>query len=307
MRATVFLLASALTGVAIADKPAPPQQPASGPGGAEYAHAGYRETQHGSGGGQFWILEPADPKPEKAPLVIFLHGWSAMTPDTYRGWVVHLARRGSIVVYPRYQEGLLAPATEYFPNVVSSVREALSVLGQPGRVQPDLEKIAVVGHSAGGVQAANYCIHAAAEGLPFPKAAMFVEPGQGPDRGLKIVPLDDCGKIPAETRMLVVIGDSDGIVGTGCARTIWRDTKHVRDRSFVTVQSDDHGTPPLRANHLSPVSWTPEATDAIDWLGYWRMLDGLMSAAFAGRNCTVDPDMGNWSDGTPVKPLKIER
>lgn len=290
-----------------AQKPAPPEQPRTGPGGSEYAHAGVRETEHGEGGTQFWILEPARPVPAKAPLVIFLHGYSAMHPDSYRGWVDHLAKRGNIVVYPRYQEKLLTPPAEYFPNVVASVRAALVVLRQPGHVTPDLERVAVVGHSAGGVEAANYAVLAAGEKLPVPKAAMLVAPGQGPERVVKMVPLEDCEKIPVETRLLVVVGDADGLVGNGCARTIWQQTKHVRDRSFVTVQSDDHGAPPLRAGHLSPVSWTPEATDALDWFGYWKLFDGLIAAAFAGRDCTVDAKMGTWSDGVAVKPLKVER
>jgi len=313
MKAPVFLFAAAFIGAAIgafasdAGKPGPPKQPNSGPGGAEYAHAGFRETVHGDGGEQWWLFEPSRPAPKNAPLVIFLHGYSAMHPDSYRGWVRHLARRGNIVVYPRYQEKLLTPATEYFPNAVASVRHALVVLREPGRVTPDLEKVAVVGHSAGGVVAANYCLHAADEKLPVPKAAMFVQPAQGSERGPKIVPLDDCGRIPAETRLIVVVGDADGIVGTRSARTIWQDTKQVRDRSFVTVQSDDHGVPPLRANHLSPVSWTSAATDALDWSGYWKLFDGLMSAAFVGKDYRVDAGMGAWSDGKPVKPLKVER
>ena len=320
MRATILLLVPILICTAIAGegnpgsgpavdagKPTPPKQPKTGPGGAEYPHAAYRETEHGAGGEQFWILEPSRPTPAKAPLVIFIHGWSAMTPETYRGWVAHLAKRGNIVVYPRYQERLLTPATEYFPNVTASIRQALAVLREPGRVSPDLEKVAVVGHSVGGVETANFCVNAAAEKLPVPNAAMIVQPGQGSERGPNIVALDDCGRIPAETHLLVIVGDADGIVGTRSARTIWQDTKQVRDRTFVTLQSDEHGTPPLRANHLSPVSWSREATDALDWSGYWRLFDGLMNAAFAGANYTVDPDMGMWSDGTPVKPLKVER
>jgi pimeloyl-ACP methyl ester carboxylesterase len=290
-----------------ATRPAPPAQPKSGPGGSDYPHAGVRETEHGEGGTQFWILEPARPTPKQAPLVIFLHGYSAMQPDSYRGWIEHLARRGNIVVYPRYQKKLLTPPAEYFPNVAASVRMALSVLRQPRHVAPDLEMVAVVGHSAGGVEAANYAILATKEKLPVPKALMLVTPGQGPERGVKMVPLEDCEKIPAETRLLVVIAEADGFVGSGCAREIWQQTKHVRDRSFVTVQSDDYGSPPLRASHLSPVSWTPEVTDALDWFGYWKLFDGLTAAAFAGRNYTVDVNMGNWSDGLVVKPLKVER
>jgi pimeloyl-ACP methyl ester carboxylesterase len=245
--------------------------------------------------------------PEKAPLVIFVHGYSAMYPDTYRGWLNHLVKRGNIVVYPRYQELLLTPPNEYFPNVIASVRQALVVLREPGHVMPDLERVAVVGHSAGAVQAANYCVQARAEELPVPKAAMFVQPGQGPERGPKMVPLDDCAKIPAEMRLAIVVSDADAIVGTVCATRIWQDTKQVRDRSFITVQSDAHGTPALRANHLSPVSWTREATDALDWFCYWRLFDGLMDAAFSGREYVADPDMGAWSDGTPVKPLKVAK
>ena len=55
------------------------------------------------------------------------------------------------------------------------------------------------------------------------------------------------------------------------------------------------------------MSWTPTATDALDWFGYWKLFDGLMSAAFAGKDYTVDVNMGAWSDGVAVKPLKVER
>ncbi len=290
-----------------AAKPTPPNQPASGPGGSDYAHRSVRQTEHGEEGQQYWIIEPAQPAPKRAPLVIFLHGWSAMTPDTYRGWVNHLAKRGNIVVYPRYQAKLLSPASEYFPNVAASVRDALEVLAQPGHVQPDLDRVALAGHSAGGVQTANYVVLAASEKLPVAKAAMIVEPAQGKDGGFKIIPMEDCEKFAATLKLIVMIGDADGIAGEGCARTIWRSTKHVQERAFVTVQSDAHGMLPLKADHLAPISWSRPATDALDWLGYWRTFDALMDAAFSGKPLAVDPSMGAWSDGVPVTPMKVER
>ncbi len=293
--------------VPLLTKPSPPQQPASGPGGSDYAHRGVNQTEHGEGGQQYWIIEPAQPAPKRAPLVIFLHGWSAMTPDTYRGWINHLAKRGNIVVYPRYQDRLFTPATEFFPNVIASVRAALAVLAQPGHVMPDLERVALVGHSAGGVQVANYLAKAVSEKLPAAKAALIVEPGQGKDGGIRIVPMEDCEKIPAAVKLIVMVGDADGIVGTGCARIIWRDTKQVRERAFVTLCSDAHGMPPLNANHLAPLSWSRAMTDALDWFGLWRTFDALMDAAFSGKPLTVDPSMGAWSDGVPVVPMKIKR
>jgi acetyl esterase/lipase len=290
-----------------AAKPSPPKQPAHGPGGSDYQHRAIRETEHGEGGRQFWIIEPAQPSPKQAPLVIFIHGWSAMAPDTYRGWINHLAKRGNIVVYPRYQERLFTPAAEYFPNVVASVHAAIEVLKQAGHVAPDLSRVALVGHSVGGVQMVNYAVAARDEGLPIAKAVMSVEPGQGAERGIKLVPMRDPATFPAETKLLVVIGDSDGMVGSECARTIWRGTKHVTDRAFITVQSDSHGSPPLNANHLAPISWNRAATDALDWLGYWRTFDALMDAAFSGKPLAVESSMGAWSDGVPVTPMKVER
>src|SRR5260370_41314340 len=76
-------------------KPAPPGQPKSGPGGSDYAHAGFRETQHGKGGEGFWIIEPQRPRPAKAPLGIFLHAYSPRHPDSYRGWVDHIPNVGN--------------------------------------------------------------------------------------------------------------------------------------------------------------------------------------------------------------------
>jgi len=81
----------------------------------------------------------------------------------------------------------------------------------------------------------------------------------------------------------------------------------VRERAFVTLRSDAHGMPPLRANHLAPISWSRDMTDALDWLGLWRTFDVLMDEAFSGKPLTVDSGMGAWSDGTPVTPMKIER
>jgi len=288
-------------------KPSPPKQPARGPGGAEYPHRGVKQTEHGEGGTQYWIIEPAQPAPKNAPLVIFLHGWTAITPDTYRGWVDHLAKRGNIVVYPRYQAKLLSPATEFFPNSIEAVRAALAELARPGHVQPDLSRVAVVGHSAGGVQTANYAVRAAMEKLPEAKAAMIVEPGQGKNGGIRLIPMEDCKKFPATLKLIVMVGDADGLVGEGTARMIWRDTKHVSERAFVTLRSDAHGTPPLKADHLAPISWSRAATDALDWLGMWRTFDALMDEAFSGKPLTVDASMGAWSDGTPVEPMKIER
>ena len=299
----IFFIATSLTCAATR----PPQQPKSGPGGSAYTHADVRESEHGEKSTQYWLFEPQQPQPKKAPLVIFLHGYSAMSPEPYRAWIEHLVRRGNIVVYPRYQENLVTPPAEYHDNVVQSLRDALEVLAQKGHVAPDLKRLAIVGHSAGGVGAANFTARAVEEKLPQPAAVMVVHPGQGPKDGIQIVPLDDTSTIATTTHLLVVVGDTDAFVGETSARRIWARTGKVKDRTFVTVQSDDHGFPTLRANHLAPLAEGHMSTNALDWFGYWRLFDEQCAAAFSGKNYTPASGMGAWSDGTPVKPLKIER
>ncbi|MEK7425175.1 MAG: hypothetical protein AAB131_15195, partial [Actinomycetota bacterium] len=52
----------------------PPGQPASGPGGADYAHSAVTTKHFGGGGEEYWLFLPADPQPPEAPVVVFLHG-----------------------------------------------------------------------------------------------------------------------------------------------------------------------------------------------------------------------------------------
>jgi len=87
-------------------RPSAPPQPRSGPGGADYAFDSVKAHLYKEDG-KFWIFEPADPKPETAPLVVFNHGYGATEPRTYGAWIDHLVKRGKIVVYPAYQERLI--------------------------------------------------------------------------------------------------------------------------------------------------------------------------------------------------------
>lgn len=302
----LFALGLIFSQLAVA-APRQPSQPASGFGGSSYTHAKMTESEHGAGGKRFWLFEPAEPLPKSAPLVIFLHGYSAMTPDPYRAWLTHIVRRGAIVVYPQYQKDLLTPPPEFHPNAAASVRHALEVLAEEGHAKPDLSRVIVVGHSAGGVGAAVYAANAAAKGLPVPKAIMPVHAGQGPEKGWQVIPLGDISAIPAQTKVAVVAGAEDRFVGTRSSRKIFDGAKHVSERCFITLQGDDHGLPRLSPGHLAPLAHDLAGTNAQDWFGYWRLFDELCDATFAGRKFDPSPAMGKWSDGVAVKPLLIER
>ncbi len=312
-----------------AGRPSPPTQPKTGPGGAEYAHADVAMTIIGDGGDKVWIFEPAKPSPAKAPVVVFLHGWGAVGPAYYIEWIRHIARRGSIVIYPRYQASLLTPAPRMPPAAKAAIRAALAELGKGGHIRPDETKLAVVGHSLGGIMAMNLAAEAGRDGLPQPAAVMCVEPGEpkhAPRSFGRVVPIPsimgDHSAVPKGTLVLLVVGGDDTMTGDVAARVIWKNIQHLpaADRDFVVVVSDGYGSPTLDATHLFPlaparnslVGWTAGGVDALDWFGTWKLFDGLTDAAFHGKNreyalgnTPEQRHMGKWSDGTPVKELQV--
>jgi len=312
-------LALLLVVLQAAARPSPPPQPESGPGGRTYAHARVEASGHGEGGESFWIFAPAEPAPETAPVVVFLHGWGGMDPAPYRVWIDHLVRRGNLVVYPRYQASLLTPPGDFLPNTIAAIRDALRLLGSKA-TKPDLEKVAAVGHSAGGHLAANLAAVAAAEKLPRVRAAMPVEPGTGGGR----IPTSDLGKIPPETLVLLLVGVEDVEAGNEGAIEIWNGISQVplANRDFTVVRSDRRGDPPLLADHYFPlapeagyasprrVRRRPPGVDALDHLATWRVLDLVLEAAFSGKSLEAaisrpKLEMGRWSDGEPVVPIDI--
>ncbi len=137
--------------------------------------------------------------------------------------------------------------------------------------------------------------------------------------------------------MLAAVGSNDFIAGSGFALRIMRETPQVPrvNKDLITVVSDNHGAPPLVAEHFAPIA--PDSrysegyqdaireviasrvyrlfdarVDALDYYAYWKLCDGLIDAAFYGKNrqyalgnTQEQRFMGLWSDGTPVLELRV--
>ncbi|HEY8995376.1 MAG TPA: alpha/beta hydrolase fold domain-containing protein [Lacunisphaera sp.] len=241
--------------------PTPPVQPVSGPGGSDYPYA--RIARHSTGEGSddatvFWPEQPTATGP--LPVVVFTHGWGAVKPEHYEAWINHLVRRGAIVIYPRYQETLRVKPETFTKHAVDGVRRAVAWLGEQKSVpQPDPQRWATVGHSAGGVLAANLSIELPKAGLPCPKAVMSVEPGltRGPEGPL--LPLSDLSQMTANTLLLAVTGEDDELVGDRDARRIYEEAVAVpaAQKDLLQLPSDDHGSPALVATHRAPAAPLP--------------------------------------------------
>jgi pimeloyl-ACP methyl ester carboxylesterase len=256
------------------------------------------------------------------PVVLFLHGVTALDPRVYQGWIDHIVRRGAFVVYPDYHpaNALSVPWSTFLPNLRESVASAETALAGDGSLRPDWSRFAVVGHSLGGVLTTAYAAVAATDGaLPVPAALMVVQPGgcRGcgglTDEGG--VPMPDLGTVDPSTRLLVVTADEDEVVGERAARLIWAGLGALpaANKAFVRLRSDRRGQPPLLANHLLAQTGGPGATtDALDWYGTFRLFDLLTACAFADRDCAATLDgpthelgMGRWSDGTAITPALV--
>jgi acetyl esterase/lipase len=215
-------------------------------------------TFAGVGARGAWVLRRADERDD--PVVLFLHGWTAVSPELYGPWLTHLARRGSTVVYPVYQDApFLAPALA-FEGVVAGVRSALEEEDLPR------EDWVVAGHSAGGAMSADYAARAQELGLPPARGVFAAYPGRGlGDNPLRIPEADPAG-IPAATRLVALYGTRDATVGDKTAkRTVARARADVEQ----LIRVDD----PAVSEHLGPQRSGP-ATRRV----FWRRLDALIRA-----------------------------
>jgi hypothetical protein len=159
--------------------------------------------------------------------------------------------------------------------------------------------------------AANYAAAATSAGLPVPVALLVYGPRLDATAADREPP-------PSALRALVLVGDRDPASWMRGANAIWEWLAPLpaEQRDYVSLVSDDHGQPPLAADHYVPLtSVRPDSPtsvlDALDWYGTWKLLDALMACAFDGAWCEYalgnTPEqrfMGVWSDEVPVhEPL----
>ena len=307
-----------MPGIAVTGaRASPPPQPVEGPGGSAYAFDPVETSRSGNlptGAWGFALEGTSDVERGQMPVVLFLHGFGATDPQTYRGWIAHLVRRGHIVIYPDYQsEGFLVfDQSTFVANTLVGLEQGLDKAG----LAP--ETIHVVGHSLGAVIGAAYLRAGPLDDLPPGASLTLIAPGGCSTCGTMSgfgVPLPDDLAASEELLVNIVVGSDDTIVGDGDARAIWSRLADVPpDRKrLVEVRSDRYGQPGLVADHLFVQSdGFGSEVDALDWFGVWRPLDRLIGCAESGSLCAValgtDPvalGMGEWSDGTPVAPMVV--
>ena len=197
------------------------------------------------------------------PAVVFLHGWGYHQERFYRRWIQHLARQGNAVIVPRYQTSRRSDPARVRRAMLRGIRAALRHVDvAPG-------SLVAAGHSAGAALAADYAAIAEAQQLPRPRAVFAVYPGRA-IIGTPGIPAADPARIAPSTRLLVLAGAGDIVVGQAPARQLVQSAPQVPSsrRRFVLV---DH---PAVRDHLAPLRSSRAARRA-----FWRRLDRLIDSA----------------------------
>jgi hypothetical protein len=296
--------------------PSPPAAPASGWGSpaARWPHAAW-SSFHNSKAQDYrvYVVKPvaregSPPLPERLPVVAYLHGFGAIEPGFYAAWLEHMARQGTIVVYPSYPALESKTRLTRYDVMWSGLVEALDRLDAGPGPRPDRARLGVVGHSFGGGAVPAIAARASARGLG--KDALWLEswaPWYDLDRGA-------WASLPPHALLLSVGFCDDDVCETKLAENlVARATTIPADRKALLVfQSDHHGKPSLRASHSVPgTAW---GTDTFDTRGVWRLDDALRDHALTGSKearaavFSKGPEttaLGAWSDGVPVVPLTV--
>ena len=321
---------------AIAQTPTPPGQPVRGPGGRAYSYPSYQRlgpyfVNAQVPSSEYYIFEPAGSTPPASlPVVLFLHGYLLKSegypqgdePQNYSYWIQHLVRKGYTVVFPDYDDQL--EPSQFSNSIIQAWQAALALLQSGGAnlIPPTVDALGLqtlcTGHSMGAYQ----CFATAQQltlnpmaGVPPPRAIAAFTPGIA-QTGLST----NFSQISSAISVVLADGDED-TPDIPTAEAIWDSIESAipaANRDFLQVVSDSHGSPAQLGNH-----WFPDTNgfmdddsgvDDRDYNVTWKLSAGIFDCVLSGTNCefglghgaAAQINMGNWSDGKPVTPLKLQ-
>jgi len=306
--------------------PTQPRQPKSGPGGSNYTHR-FRVSSGGSGVDGWYVFEPTKPKPKKAPVTIILHGYGEYEGyESMEALVRHTVRKGSVVIYPRWQTDVATPCAGPFniepcmESATAGIKGALAYLRASGkRVQPDTTRASYFGFSFGGIITANLANRHSSLGLPAPRAIFFEDPHDGGLTGDDEPALDDSLAGIPSTTLVECHASAAGTISEkpthGCNSLFPKLTSiPAANKDIVLTSVDRHGKPALLAPHGVCAGGGGRPVDAYDWGFCWKAWDALRSCALKKKQCSTalgdTPQhryIGTWSDGVPIIGLKIQK
>ena len=283
---------------ALAADASPPGAPESGYGSSDaYISDGYTVFEDGSArrGTRVWGYVPDTLKDgASAPVVVYLHGWTAMLPEIYLGQIEHLLSQGYVVIYPQYQRsgaiGILTDSdqTKFIDRAISGTESMLRDLSDVA----DRRQLYVAGHSLGGLLAYvwNGAGGAPARGVLLLNASLSSD--TVPDE-VPLIPIDwEAYAEDIRVPLSILTGEDDGLYPDSLLG--YEAAINAPSKAVFMATTDRYGSPPILASHGAPVAGSGQA-DTLDYRYYFAALDSML-----GGDEVTGFDMGYWSDGTAV-------
>jgi len=225
-------------------------------------------------------------------------------------------------------DGLIDSQEKWLKGALKSVHAAYATVGFSDTTEMDTY---LYGHSLGGLFALSWAYYVKQEGYPdnmLPRQVVVADP----------VPNTAAASVPGKMgELLKNLTDDVDIEVTGRALTMplailhgnddWVAPKDEWKLPFTYIATphkkmflsftDRHGCPGLFANHEQATvdtSFFPASLallildgvgveDTLDWRYIWHALDQVIR--FDVRADQLEFDMDSWSDGVPVKPIKV--
>jgi len=282
---------------------------------------------------------------DSIPLALLSHGWGYPVYEEYTDWISHLSAKGMAVAfiqYPSYidppiPDGLTGIDVEGASNYPHHIYRAMAIASALDTIQDvalnetrhDSVNLAlgnvtinpshlwIGGHSLGGA----YSFIQLYESMErnWGNQTLFIDIESGWTRPDQLELQPNFSKLPEDTMVHIARGVDDMTVDA-CYGVYHQQAfnflpdKHVL---YIELQSDLYGFPRLVGTHYLP---TDSVHDILADYGVYRRIDAQADWVVArsrGDYITEDwayqhlidgdllRDMGEWSDGTDVLPLKI--
>jgi pimeloyl-ACP methyl ester carboxylesterase len=293
----------------------PPSKPAY-----EYVSPNYdvRETGSCKDGTRVWIYEPSTTGTTTTTpdVVVYLHGYGLAAPEFYMEHIQHLVRSGKVVLFPQIQEGycgILSYPKALFQKEQSSAiwaeRTATVISEILLNEITTYNNVYLIGHSLGGAIAMAWgsltSTPVAAAVLSSPQPAGYSAiPGYVTKLFGSIFgeELDVPAAAPSTTFPIAVLHASDDSIAPLSDVQESYDNLGSTEKAIYQAQTDRHNSiKPLKADHSLALTLPKHALEnTLDWRYLWSALDQVMSGVAATN---LEFDMGNWSDGVPVKEV----
>jgi len=252
------------------------------------------------------------------PTVFLSHGYGGFIPDAYIELMTHIVSRGYAVVfspYPAFPTPTNAAIVEGFYDVLWAGFEE-AVRRYPQFI--DTTRLAFIGHSLGG------------GATPWVTYKAMVEKGWA-SQGAAFMPMApwysfrmtdaQFAALPGHLKAIVQIYADDATCDHRMGQDQYKALTTVPDsnKALLVVYADSNNGVTLRADHYVPNGTrTPlnlGITDALDFYAIYRIFDALADLAFANSaaaraECLSNGSaqqlfMGQWGNGTPVRPMAL--